>query len=121
MANTVNLGSVVEPKPTLTKIDSSTELINNLDSKNRIIVKTSAIVTGEKYIRIMLNSDVPSYTMHFFITDTDAHVYTLTAAPQDTGATFSTFQIILPTPFDYSLELGSITSAVLIEKGSMWS
>lgn len=120
MANTVNLGNVIGPKPELKNISVNKDITDVLDSKKRIHVNTDPIVTGFKYLYFELSTETREFTVKLYEPNTDNYVggLTLSVPSQDPDTTI--FRCFIPTPFNYSLSIYNINVVRLVENGSSW-
>lgn len=109
------------PKPTKTPIDLTTEMTENLDSKNRIRVNSDPLITGYKYIEIEVLNQQQTYNVPIYVPNTDTFVELMTFQYKDPSSGGTTMRAMIPTPFDYSLLSTGISKVTLIEKGTYWS
>ena len=123
MANTVNLGSVVGPagqKPSLTYVNNTKDITENLDSKNRINVTSLPLVTGFKYLLVELLNQAQTGKVRVYMPNTDTFIGELVLSPLNPAAEGTTFVTMLHTPFQCSISTEGISSVKLIENGSFW-
>lgn len=120
MANTVNLGSVISPKPELTTVDSNTDITTNKDTKGRILVNSSPIITGYKYLAVELLDEIQTQAVNVYLQNTDIFVGSLTLSTAD-GSASKFFNVMIQTPFNYSISTDNVNQIRLIQNGEEWS
>lgn len=120
MANTVNLGNVIGPKPQLTYVNTNDIITEVRDNKNRFFVDSKQLVTGYKYLYFLLASNVMTYTVNIYIPNSDTCIGQLTLTSPDQVET-NTFRIMIPTPFWCSLDTDNVSAIRIVQVGYMWT
>ncbi|MCI6580592.1 MAG: hypothetical protein MSH15_01145 [Oscillospiraceae bacterium] len=120
MANTVNLGSVVGPKPALKRISKNQAITGTEDKKGRLFIDSDPLVTGAKYLFIVSPLHTDNFRLLLYAKDTDKIVGSL-YFEGDGGSSPNTFQAVLPSPFSYSIQKDVVTQVRLIEDGYVLS
>lgn len=119
MANTVNLGSVVGPKPALKRISKNQAITGTADKKGRLFIDSDQLVTGCKYLFIVCPSHTENFRLKLYAKDTDKVVGSL-YFEADAIQGPNVFHAVIPSPFSYSIE-NVVTQVRLIEDGYAWS
>jgi len=121
MANTVNLGSVVGPKPELKRINKNQVITGTEDKKGRPFIDSDPLVKGSKYLFIISPVHSENFRLKLYQKDTDKIVGSLYFENDTTSGSPNVFHAVLPSPFSYSIEKSVTTQVRLIEDGYAWS
>lgn len=120
MANTVNLGSVIGPKPGLTKV-SVRKKITDKDAKGRYYINATPIVTGHQYMEITLSAQEQSHEILLYLPGTDGVAGKLDQVYEVPGYDGLLLRTILKMPFTYCIKTDNIVEIWLTEEGTTWS
>lgn len=120
MANTVNLGSVIGPKPGLTNV-SVRKKITDKDVKGRYYISATPIVTGHQYMEIKLSAQEQSHEILLYLPGTDGVAGKLDQVYEVPGHGGVLLRTILPMPFTYCINADNIVEIWLTEEGKTWS
>lgn len=117
MANTVNLGSVVGPKPALRQIFRNKEIRGTEDTKGRLYIDSDPLVTGYKYLYLVSTSHSEDFRILLYAKNSDVVIGSLYVNHIESNF----FHAMLPTPFNCSIDKNVATTVKLIEEGYTWS
>lgn len=120
MANTVNLGSVIGPKPGLTPV-SVRKKITDKDAKGRYYINVTSLVTGLQYLEITLSAAKQSPEILLYLPGTDGVAGKLNQIYEVPGHGGVLLRTILPSPFTYCISADNIAEIWLTEEGKTWS
>ena len=117
MANTVNLGSVVGPKPALKHIYKNKEIKGTEDTKGRLYIDSDPIFNGYKYLYIVSTLPDEDFRLLLYERNTDTVIGSLYV--KSIGSNM--FHAMIPTPFNCSIEKNVAVTVKLIEEGDVWA
>lgn len=120
MANTVNLGSVIGPKPGLTSV-SARRKITEKDAKGRYYINVTPLVNGHQYLDITLSAAEQSHEILLYLPGTDGVAGKLNQIYEVPGHDGVLLRVILPIPFTYCLSAANIKEIWVTEEGKTWS
>ena len=120
MANTVNLGSVVGPKPALKRISKNQAITGTEDTKGRLFIDSDPLVTGTKYLFLVSPGHSENFRIKLYLKDTDEIVGSLYCENYPTMGP-NIFHTFIPSPFKYSIEKDVVSELRLVENGYVWS
>ena len=120
MANTVNLGSVIGPKPDLTEV-SVRKKITDKDSKGRYYINAMPLVSGHQYLEITLSAAEQIDEILLYLPGLDGVAGILKQIYTVPGHGGVLLRVALSSPFTYSINADNISEIWLTSAGKTWS